>query len=114
MHKSSHQWSSGFINLSIYCTQNLKRYRLRLAMGNGRLWKAMRQMRAVDASMDLPALMFRCKQSESAVDTPGPRAYRYCMTGCEHLNVIAGAVVGMVFTAKQPILWGCCYARSGD
>lgn len=39
--------------------------------------------------MDLPALMFRC----------------------EHVNVIAGEVV--VFTAKQPILWGCCYARSG-
>jgi hypothetical protein len=52
--------------------------------------------------MDLPALTFRCEQL--AED----------MSGCEHVNVIVGAAVGMVFTAKQPILWGCCYVRSGD
>jgi hypothetical protein len=111
------------VSRTITSDPNWKRYRLRLVMRNGRLWQAMRRMRVVDASpgpptaapsiigIDLPALMFRCEQS--AVDTP--RAYRYCMSECEHVNVIAGAIVGMVFTAKQPILWGCCYAaRSGD
>lgn len=27
------------------------------------------------------------------------------MSGCEHVSFIAGADVGMVFTAEQPILW---------
>ncbi|KAN0109869.1 hypothetical protein V8E52_008830 [Russula decolorans] len=110
------------VSRTITSDPNWKRYRLRLVMRNGRLWQAMRRMRVVDASpgpptaapsiigIDLPALMFRCEQS--AVDTP--RAYRYCMSECEHVNVIAGAIVGMVFTAKQPILWGCCYAASMD
>jgi hypothetical protein len=79
----------------------------------------MRRMRVVDANLgpptpskickDLPALTFRCEQS--AEDTP--RAYRNCMSGYEHVNIVTEAVVGMVFAAKQPILWGCRYARSG-
>ena len=45
-------------------------------------------------SIDRSALMFRCKQLAEDI-----------MSGCEHVSFIAGADVGMVFTAEQPILW---------
>jgi hypothetical protein len=48
--------------------------------------------------MDVPALTFRCEQSAEDI----ARAYRYyCMLGREHVNIIAGAVVGMIFTHRS-------------
>lgn len=73
-------------------------YRSSLAMRNGRLWVVAGD-EANEGGKHLPALMFKCEQS--AVGTLRTRCY--CVSGCGHANVIAGAVVGMIFTAKQPI-----------